>query len=141
MKDVEYMFIVDDAIVDAVAKFGEIQGVSIKDVAATVRAALGAQTTNPARLPGDAVTADRRNRTQPVLPTGGTELNSLLAKPKRFGIDFYGAYCSGGHPMRRPWQRTLAVTLLGWRIHFTVGAKPIRVPMYVCGKCLGIEKC
>jgi hypothetical protein len=41
MKDVEYMFIVDDAIVDAVAKFGEIQGVSIKDVAATVRAALG----------------------------------------------------------------------------------------------------
>lgn len=54
-------------------------------------------------------------------------------------VELYGAYCSGGHSMKRPWQRTLAVTAWGKRLHFQVGLKPEGVRgMYVCGKCLGI---
>jgi hypothetical protein len=61
-----------------------------------------------------------------------------LVGPVRF--EFYGAYCSGGHPMSNIKKRTLAITLLGNRFHVTIGVRPDsiwRTPM--CDRCLGIQ--
>lgn len=49
-------------------------------------------------------------------------------------IEFYGGYCSGGHPVRRPWQRTLAIIIGARRFHITIGvrpANPFAIPL--CG--------
>jgi hypothetical protein len=51
-----------------------------------------------------------------------------------------GHYCAGGHPIRRPWQRTLRIIIRDKAFEVIIQVRPtdpFKTP--VCGKCLGIE--